>query len=81
MSQGKYTRDHGIAALKLVHNQTEVITYLVNQVQQLKSDMFEKQERVIGLQEELIAAKNEQLLELKNTVVLSVSSVEDTDKT
>ena len=62
------------AAFRLIHKQIEIINKLENQTQVLKTD-------VINVQNELISAKNEQLLELKETVVSSVSSVGDSVKT
>ena len=67
--------------LKIVHTQVNYVAHLEGEVQQLKSDVIEKQERVIKLQEELITAKEGQLVELRDTVVSSVSSVSDTVKT
>ena len=62
------------AAFRLIHKQIEIINKLENQTQVLKTD-------VINVQNELISAKNEQLSELKETVVSSVTSVGDSVKT
>ena len=50
-------------------------------MQQLKTDSIERQGRVIGLQEDIIATKNEQLFELKDTLLSSVALVRDTIET
>ena len=67
--------------LKIVYIQMDYVAHLEGELQQLKSDTIEKQERVIKLQDELITAKEGQLVELRDTVVSSVSSVSDTVKT
>ena len=64
--------------MRIVERQNEYIIHLEKQAQELKSDVIINQGTVIDLQQELIAAKNEQLTELKTTVV---TSVEDTVKT
>ena len=69
------------AVVKIVHRQMQYVDRLENENQQLKSDMIGNQERVIELQEELIAAKEVQMVELslRDTVVTS-ASVSDTVK-
>ena len=61
------------AVVKIVQRQIQYVDRLENVNQQLKSDMIGKQERVIELQEALIAAKEVQMVELRDTVVTSVS--------
>ena len=61
------------AVVKIVHRQMQYVDRLENENQQLKWDMIGNQERVIELQEELIAAKEVQMVELRDTVVTSVS--------
>ena len=63
-----------VSIMQIVHTQSEYINQLESEAQQLKSNLIEKQERVIKLQEELIIAKNEPLRELKETVVSSVKT-------
>ena len=60
------------AVVKIVHRQMQYVDRLENEYQQLKSDMIGKQELVIKLQEELIAAKEVQMVDLRDTVVTSV---------
>ena len=64
--------------MKIVDQQNEYIIHLEKQALELKSHVIINQGTVIDLQQKLIAAKNEQLAELKTTVV---TSVEDTVKT
>ena len=72
----KITRDKMaerlMAVLQIINTQTEMITHLESRALKLKTGMITKQDRVIVLQEELIAAKDDQLNELKETVVSSV---------
>ena len=66
------------AVLKIVNRQNRYIGFLEKQSQELKSEAIMDKAAVIDLQKELLAAKNEQLAELKASVV---SSVEETVKT
>ena len=59
------------AALKLIHAQHTIINHLENQTQLLKTEVIKKQN-------DIISAKSEQLVELKEAVELSVLSVGDT---
>ena len=61
-------------AMRIIYNQNMVITNLENQTQLLKTELIKRQE-------DIISAKNEQLVELKEAVKLSVLSVEDAVKT
>ena len=66
-----------ISACKIVNRQHQYILYLENQAQHLKSDVIAHQGSVVELQKELLAAKDQQLNDLKASVV---TSVEDTVK-
>ena len=70
--------DRLAAVFKTVNTQFELIAHLESEAQKLKSDLIVKQEQVIGLEEQLIADKETQLKEFKETVV---SSVGDTVQT
>ena len=49
---------------RVVYTHVELIAHLECESQKLKSDMIEKQERVIELQDEMITSKDNQLVEL-----------------
>ena len=74
-SPGEHASYHGTASECSRENfsQTDAVPRQLDrresEVLQLKSDMPGKQERVIELQEELIAAKEVQMVELRDTVV------------
>ena len=63
--------------MRIVNRQNEYIKFLEKQAQELKSNVIMNQGAVIDMQKELTSAKEEQLSNLKRTVV---SSVEDTVK-
>ena len=67
-----------VEIMRIVCTQTDYVAHLEGELQQLKSDVIDKQERVIKLQQELITAKEGQLADIRDTVV---SSVSDTVKT
>ena len=48
--------------LKIVYIQMDYVAHLEGELQQLKSGTIEKQERVIKLQDELITAREDQLV-------------------
>ena len=64
-------------ACKIVHRQQHYIKFLENQAQHLKSDVIAHQGNVLELQKDLLAAKDQQLNDLRASVV---TSVEDTVK-
>ncbi len=66
------------SALQIIHFQSEYLAHLESDTQQLKSDMIERQERVIQLQEELLSTKKVQLQDFQEKIT---SSVGDTVKT
>ena len=63
--------DRSAAVFKTVNTQFELIAHLEREAQKLKSDLIVKQELVIGLHEKLIADKETQFKEFKETVVSS----------
>ncbi len=63
--------------LRIVERQQQYILYLERQSQRLKSDVITHQGSVVDLQKELLAAKDQQLNDMKASVV---TSVEDTVK-
>ena len=56
----------------IVYTQTEILGHLEDELQQLESDVIDKQECVIKLQQDLITAKEGQLAKFWDTVVSSV---------
>ena len=63
-----FMADNLAAIIKIVNTQFELIAHLESEAQKLKSDLIVKQEQVIELQEKLIADKDTQLKEFKETV-------------
>ncbi len=63
--------------LRIVERQQQYILYLERQSQRLKFDVITDQGSVVDLQKELLAAKDQQLNDMKASVV---TSVEDTVK-
>ena len=70
-----------VAVFKTADTQAEVISHLEIEAQKLKSDFIKKQEQAFGLQEDLISAKDNQLLELKETIVSSIGDTLQTQLT
>ena len=70
--------DRLLKVLQIVNTQSELISHLENEALKLKSDIIEKQETVITLQNELISAKDDQLSALKDTVVTTVGDTVQT---
>ena len=70
-----------MAVFQTADTQAEVISHLEIEAQKLKSDFIKKQEQAFGLQEDLISAKDNQLLELKETIVLSIGDTFQTQLT
>ena len=61
-----------VAVFQTNNTQAEMITHLRSETLKFKTDMITKQDHVIVLQEGLIAAKDDQLNDLKETFVCSV---------
>ena len=70
-----------VAVFQTADTQAEVISHLEIEAQKLKSDFIKKQEQAFGLQEDLISAKDNQLLELKETIVSSIGDTLQTQLT
>lgn len=61
-------------AMRLVKEQSDVMKVMRDGTKVLKSEIISSQQKVIGLQEELLASKTEQLETLQTTVKKSVES-------